>query len=112
MRMSKLCRNLFACALLCGGVLMSWPAAAQTPSSRLKPFVVCGGTQPAPAKEPPTGSGPVILAIVPCFEKQGGTSVIEPETYLFYIQTRGSQPSQDRWSLRLSRLVRHVYEVQ
>jgi outer membrane protein insertion porin family len=75
---------------------MSWPAAAQTPS-RLKPFVVCGGTQPAPAKEPPAGSGPVILAIVPCFEKQGGTSVIEPETYLFYIQTRGSQPSQDRW---------------
>ncbi len=97
MRMSKLCRNLFACALLSAGVLMSSPVAAQTPPSQLKPFVVCGGTQPPPAKEPPTGSKPVILAIVPCFEKQGGTSVIEPETYLFYIQTRGSQPSQDRW---------------
>jgi outer membrane protein insertion porin family len=82
---------------------MSWPVAAQTkpaaaqPPSGMKPYVVCGGTQPAPAKEPPAGSGPIILAIAPCFEKQGGTSVIEPETYLFYIQTRGSQPSQDRW---------------
>jgi outer membrane protein insertion porin family len=79
------------------GVLMSWPVAAQTKPSPLKPYVVCGGTQPPPAKEPPAGSGPVILAIAPCFEKQGGTSTIEPETYLFYIQTRGSQPSQDRW---------------
>ena len=39
----------------------------------------------------------MILAIAPCFEKQGGTSAVEPQTYLYYIQTRPSLPSQNQW---------------
>ncbi len=69
------------------------PAAA-TPTSQL---VVCGQPYTPPAKQPAAGSGPVLLAIAPCFDKQGGASVIEPQTYLYYIQTRASRPSQDVW---------------
>src|SRR5919198_970819 len=50
-----------------------------------------------PAKLPPTGSGPVVYQVGPCFAKQGGLSVIDANTYLYYIQLRPSVPSQDRW---------------
>ena len=32
-----------------------------------------------------------------CFEKQGGTSVIDPNTYLYYIQARPSNSRENRW---------------
>jgi outer membrane protein insertion porin family len=32
-----------------------------------------------------------------CFEKQGGTSMIQPQTYLFHIQLKPSEPSRDKW---------------
>jgi outer membrane protein insertion porin family len=32
-----------------------------------------------------------------CFEKQGGTSVIDPNTYLYYIQARPSSSRENRW---------------
>jgi outer membrane protein insertion porin family len=72
------------------------PPAPQ-PATPPNPTTVCGQPLPAPSKLPPVGSGPVIYQVVPCFAKQGGTSVIEPETYLYYIQLRGSRPSQDVW---------------
>ena len=34
----------------------------------------------------------------PCFDSQGGASVIEPETYLYYMQLKPSQPSQGAWT--------------
>ena len=46
---------------------------------------------------PPAGSPPVILTIAPCFEKQGNISAVEPATYLYYIATRPSLPSQNQW---------------
>jgi outer membrane protein insertion porin family len=60
---------------------------------------VCGQPIPTPAKQPPAGSGPVVLFIVPCFQKQGGFSVIEANTYLYYIEMKSkiSRPSEDRW---------------
>jgi outer membrane protein insertion porin family len=60
-------------------------------------FTVCGLPVPAPAREPAPGSPPVVLAMLLCFEKQGGASVIEPGTYLFYIHLKPSEPSRDRW---------------
>lgn len=69
-------------------------AAAPAPAAQL---TVCGQPYTPPAKQPPAGSGPVLLAIAPCFDKQGGASVIEPQTYLYYIQTRASRPSVDNW---------------
>ncbi len=40
-----------------------------------------------------------MLFIAPCFEAQGGTSVIEPQTYVYYMQlaTKSSTPSQGIW---------------
>jgi outer membrane protein insertion porin family len=81
-----------ACAL--------WPAAVagQTPSPAPRPkAVLCGQEVAAPAKLPPAGSGPVVFAIGPCFAAQGGASVIDPQTYLYYIHLRPSRPSADVW---------------
>jgi outer membrane protein insertion porin family len=61
------------------------------------PATVCDLQIPLPAKAPPSGSGPVVYQILLCFERQGGSSVIEANTYLYYIQLRGSTSSQDRW---------------
>ena len=53
---------------------------------------------PPPAALPPANSPPVVYLYGPCFEAQGGASVIEPETYLYYIQLKPSQPSQGNWT--------------
>src|SRR3954471_7563337 len=71
------------------------PAVAQAPAA-LPPANVCG-QQIAPRAEPPAGSAPVVLFIAPCFEAQGNQSVIEPQTYLYYIQQKFSAPSQNQW---------------
>jgi outer membrane protein insertion porin family len=71
------------------------PAPAQAPAQL--PFATVCGQQVRPAAQPPDASGPVILYIAPCFEAQGGTSVIEPQTYLYYIQLKASAPSQGKW---------------
>jgi outer membrane protein insertion porin family len=83
--------------------LVAAPLAAQDPSAgsgqaaaSLPTVTVCG-TPTAPRAQPPAGSGPVVLFIAPCFEAQGNASVIEPQTYLYYIQLKQSQPSQGLW---------------
>jgi outer membrane protein insertion porin family len=38
-----------------------------------------------------------VYLLAPCFAKQGGTSTVEPETYMYYIQLRPSLPSQGVW---------------
>jgi outer membrane protein insertion porin family len=68
-------------------------AAGQT----LPPIRFCGQDAAAPRAQPPAGTGPVVLAYGPCFEAQGGTSVIEPQTYLYYIQLKQSRPSEGVW---------------
>ena len=84
-------------------VSMSWPAAARAqiaPSPAPGTLgTICDLPIPEPAKPPPSGLGPVVLNIIPCFERQGGVPIIDSATYLFYIQMRArvSQPSQDVW---------------
>jgi outer membrane protein insertion porin family len=58
---------------------------------------ICGQPVPPPASLPPPSSPPVIYLIAPCFARQGHVSVVEPQTYLYYIETRPSQPSQQVW---------------
>src|SRR6266540_420982 len=72
------------------------PAQAQTDPQALPIVTVCG-QQTRPAAQPPAGTGPVVLFIAPCFEAQGNQSVIEPQTYLYYIQLKASLPSQGQW---------------
>ncbi|MCM3881435.1 MAG: outer membrane protein assembly factor BamA [Vicinamibacterales bacterium] len=52
-----------------------------------------------PANNPPAGSGAVVYYLILCFEKQGNISLIEPQTYLYYIkgQDHVSLPSRNDW---------------
>ncbi len=62
---------------------------------------LCNGAYPIgpPASLPPAGSGPVVYNIVLCFPKQGNVSLVEPQTYLYYMQSTDlvSLPSQNVW---------------
>jgi outer membrane protein insertion porin family len=79
------------------------PAAAQNAAadgqaqSTLAPIPFCGQMTAAPRAQPPAGSSPIVLAFGPCFEAQGGTSLIEPQTYLYYIKLQQSRPSEGVW---------------
>ena len=50
-----------------------------------------------PANLPPAGSGPVVYNVVICFPKQGNVSLVEPQTYLYYMRSTDlvSLPSQN-----------------
>jgi outer membrane protein insertion porin family len=72
--------------------LLAAPAAAQS-----NPESICGLQVPKPSRSPEPQSAPVVVAMMLCFDKQGGTSLVEPETYLYYIQLKPSEPSRDRW---------------
>jgi len=84
-------------------VSIAAPAAAQNAAadgqvqSALAPIPFCGQMATAPRAQPPAGSPPIVLAFGPCFEAQGGTSLIEPQTYLYYIQLKQSRPSEGVW---------------
>jgi outer membrane protein insertion porin family len=72
----------------------SMAASAQEPAATP---TICNTPVGPPRALPPADSGPVIYIIAPCFLKQGGSPMVESETYMYYIQTRGSQPSQNIW---------------
>jgi outer membrane protein insertion porin family len=50
-----------------------------------------------PARLPPPGSPPLVRYIQLQFPTQGDVSVIDPQTYLYYIQTQASRPSENLW---------------
>jgi outer membrane protein insertion porin family len=66
------------------------------PAQALPTATVCG-QETAPLAQPPAGTAPVVLFIAPCFEAQGNQSVIEPQTYVYYIQLKQSTPSRGQW---------------
>src|SRR5262245_47314270 len=74
-------------------------AFAQQPTPPARPQTVCGVPIPAPASLPPTDVGPVVYQIAPCFEAQGNASLIDIQTYLYYMQIKdkASRPSQNIW---------------
>jgi outer membrane protein insertion porin family len=78
--------------LLAAAILTPLSAAAQP-----LPATICGLPVATPAQSPPAGSEPMVLAMVLCFGAQGGTPMIEPETYLYYIRFRASEPSRGHW---------------
>jgi outer membrane protein insertion porin family len=80
-------------------------AAAQTPAPAAQTQPPAAQQAPAPATPAPPGTpsrlppagGPFLTAVMLCFEKQGGSPVVEANTYLYYLQLRGSQPSTNTW---------------
>ena len=84
--MQKQLARTIACAALLAAVAAR-PAFAQggnPAAANNNPSTVCGAPIPQPAALPPANSGPVVYLIVPCFAKQGGSPVVEPETCLLY----------------------------
>jgi outer membrane protein insertion porin family len=69
------------------------PNAAQTPVATTP----CGSSVAAPFALPPPGSLPFVWILQPCFNSQGGSSTIENETYMYYIQLRTSQTRQNQF---------------
>jgi hypothetical protein len=59
---------------------------------------ICGHPIPAPQVIPPTGSGPVVYLVSPCFARQGGRPRLEPGSYLKNIQLKPSRPSAGMWT--------------
>jgi outer membrane protein insertion porin family len=67
------------------------PAAA-APTAPVQPTAAC----PAPAGPPAAGSGPVICETELRFHPVN-ESIVEAQTYLYYIQTPLSRPSEKTW---------------
>jgi len=85
---------LAAAAVAAALLAFAIPARAQ--QEDFPAATVCG-QQARPAAQPPAGTAPVVLYIAPCFEAQGNASVIESQTYVYYIQQKPSIPSQGVW---------------
>jgi outer membrane protein insertion porin family len=91
-------------ALVTGFAFAQAPAAQPSTPAPTGPTVsLCGGAYNIgpPVNNPPAGSRPVVYNIILCFEKQGNVSLIEPQTYLYYIkgQDHVSLPSRNDWKL-------------
>jgi outer membrane protein insertion porin family len=111
-------RVLASLLVILGIAVPATSAAAQTPASPAQvpaapalpapaaqegtiqlPATVCDLTVPPPEKAPPAGTPTIVFALMPCFAAQGGASVIDPMTYLHYIELKNyvSEPGKDRW---------------
>src|SRR5436853_3441115 len=97
----QLARTLaFAALLAAVGSSSAYAQAANPAAANSNPSTACGLPIPPPASLPPAGSAPVLFQIVPCFAKQGGSPVVESETYLYYMKLVPlvSRPSQGIWT--------------
>src|SRR5438093_7964628 len=92
--------GVFSVLALLVVLMAAAPLRAQQPPGQAPaaaPTTICGQPIPAPRALPPANSGPLVYLIAPCFEAQGGGSVIDAETYLYYIQLKQSRPSEGVW---------------
>ncbi len=99
--MQKQLARTFAVAALLAAAGSSAAFAQGSPAAATNnPSTVCGLPIPPPASLPPANSPPVLFQIVPCFAKQGGSPVVESETYLYYMKLVPlvSRPSQGVWT--------------
>lgn len=86
--------------LSCVAAALLVAAAAPTRAQQARPAgatSICGVPLPPPSAIPPDGSGPVVYQLAPCFEAQGGTPLVDINTYLYYMQIKDhlSKPSQN-----------------
>src|SRR5262245_60494525 len=74
------------------------PAAPAAPPQTTA-ATICGQPVPPPVNLPPANSPPVIYLIAPCWEAQGNSTLVEPATYLYYINLaqKRSRPSENVW---------------
>jgi outer membrane protein insertion porin family len=80
------------------GLLFPGAARAQQPATPpSSTTTICGQQVPAPRAQPPSDIGPVLYQLAPCFEAQGNISLVDIQTYLYYIQLKPSRPSESVW---------------
>ena len=99
-----------ALAIIAAAVPALIPHIAYAQSDALASRTVCNLPVPPPAQPPPAGNPPVVFLIVPCFDRQGHVSMVEPETYLHYIHTRVSRPSVKEWVTYDERAIQSVLD--
>ncbi len=92
-------KYLALAAALAGPMVPAAAAQDQRADASRNPTTVCGIPLGPPAALPPANSAPIVWQIVPCFEKQGNVTLVDPQTYLYYmqIQQKRSIPSQGVW---------------
>jgi len=81
--------------VLLGLLGLSVPAAAQAPAPGSS-GVPAAQAPAQPVAQPPAGSGPVVRSIELRFHPVN-ESLVEPQTYLYYIQTQASRPRDGVW---------------
>ena len=72
------------------------PSASAAAESQAAPAGSPAAAQAQPVRQPPAGSGPVIFQTELRFHPIN-ESIIEAQTYLYYIQTPLSRPSENVW---------------
>jgi outer membrane protein insertion porin family len=72
------------------------PAADGLPPGAIAK-TACGSPVAPPAALPPAGSPPFIWQLELCFDRQGGSSSVDNETYLYWIKLQSSLPSQGKF---------------
>jgi outer membrane protein insertion porin family len=92
-------RFLIAIATLCPAAAAAGQSSQDPSPPMALPATVCDLQVPAPSTAPPAGTAPVVYALMPCFAAQGGVAVIDPETYLFYMELKNyvSIPDDKKW---------------
>lgn len=90
--LSKMLRSLPL--VVCLLTVVAPPARAQTPDPA--PATPPPTQAQQPSRLPPPGSGPIYRTLQLMFEPVD-QSLIEPQTYLYYIQTQPSRPSDGVW---------------
>jgi outer membrane protein insertion porin family len=90
---------MFKYLALAAALVGSLPASLAAQDQPRNPTTACGIPLQPPASLPPANSGPVVWQIAPCFEAQGNVTLVDPQTYLFYmqIQQKRSRPSEGVW---------------
>jgi len=78
-------------------ILVALAALAAPVTAQSNPEAICGMQVPKPVRSPEGQLSPVVVAMLLCFDQQGGASLVEPETYLYYIQSKPSEPSRNVW---------------
>ena len=70
-------------------------AVAQEPVAITK--TACGTPVAAPVALPPAGSPPFIWILELCFPRQGNSSTVDSDTYLYWVKLAQSLPSQGKF---------------
>jgi outer membrane protein insertion porin family len=94
--MTHLCARL-ATGILVAAALASPSAAGQQPVPQLPPTAQPAPTPGASQNQPPGGSPPVVRFVEIKSTAQNDALAVDPETYLYYIQTKPSSAQFGRW---------------